>query len=365
MSDIRERAQFDIIRYANCWEDADILVEALRLRPGCACVSIASAGDNSLALLAAAPSLVLAVDISPVQIACAELKRAAIAKLDHPGFLAFLGFRPFDGDRLETYRMLRPELTADAREYWDRNVHVIASGMIHAGKFESYFHLFRRWVLPLVHGRRDVAALLAPKTGSERVEFYNRRWDTRRWRWMFRLFFSRFVMGRMGRDPEFFRYVEGSVAERILERVKYALTELPAHDNPYMTYILTGGFGDALPFYARPGNFAAIRENLGALRLFRGDLSAALQSAGGRFDAWNLSDIFEYMDDALFETVASEIIDRSAAGARIAYWNMLVPRRISERFPERTRYLAELSGRLLLKDRAFFYQSFHVDERLE
>ncbi len=31
-------------------------------------------------------------------------------------------------------------------------------------------------------------------------------------------------MGRLGRDPEFFRYVEGSVAERILERVEYALT---------------------------------------------------------------------------------------------------------------------------------------------
>ncbi|MEO5931066.1 MAG: DUF3419 domain-containing protein, partial [Candidatus Kapaibacterium sp.] len=83
-----------------------------------------------------------------------------------------------------------------------------------------------------------------------------------------------------------------------------------------------------------------------------------------QFDAWNLSDIFEYMDDALFETVASEIIERSAEGSRIAYWNMLVPRRISERFPERTRYLAELSSRLLLRDRAFFYQSFHVDEKL-
>ncbi|MEO5929249.1 MAG: DUF3419 family protein, partial [Candidatus Kapaibacterium sp.] len=275
MSDIRERAQFDIIRYANCWEDADILVEALRLRPGLACMSIASAGDNSLALLAAAPSLVLAVDISPVQIACSDLKRAAIAELDHPDFLAFLGFHPAVRDRLEIYRLLRPVLTAEAREYWDRSGDVIASGVIHAGKFESYFHLFRRRVLPLVHGRRDVAALLAPKTGEERVEFYRRRWDTRRWRWMFRLFFSRFVMGRMGRDPEFFRYVEGSVAERILGRVKYALTELPAHDNPYMTYILTGGFGNALPFYARLENFAAIRENLGALRLFRGDLSAA------------------------------------------------------------------------------------------
>ncbi len=51
-TDIAKRASFDIIRYAQVWEDADILVAALRPKASDTVVSIASAGDNALALLA-------------------------------------------------------------------------------------------------------------------------------------------------------------------------------------------------------------------------------------------------------------------------------------------------------------------------
>ena len=57
---IEDRASFDFLRYANCWEDADILCEALGVRPGARVLSIASAGDNTLALLAA-PTSALAI----------------------------------------------------------------------------------------------------------------------------------------------------------------------------------------------------------------------------------------------------------------------------------------------------------------
>ena len=30
---IEDRARFDRIRYANCWEDADILLEAMAIKP--------------------------------------------------------------------------------------------------------------------------------------------------------------------------------------------------------------------------------------------------------------------------------------------------------------------------------------------
>ena len=362
MSGIEERASFGIVRYANCWEDADVLLDALEPGPSSSCLSIASAGDNALALLTRSPALVVAVDISPVQIACLELRRAAFIALDHPALLAFLGFAASTDDRLETYRSLRGHLSPESRAYWDAHPEAVRSGAIHDGKFERYFSLFRRRVLPLVHGRRDVAELLRPKGEEERLAFYRERWDTWRWRMMFRIFFSETVMGRMGRDPEFFRYVEGSVAERILARVEYALTRLPVHDNPYVNYILTGSFGAALPLYARPESHAAIRENIERLEIVRGDVGAAIDRYGARFDAWNLSDIFEYMDDATFGDVAGRILGACRPGSRLAYWNMLVPRRISARFPEAASYLGERSRELSLNDRAFFYQAFHCDE---
>lgn len=361
MSDISRRASFEIIRYANCWEDASILIKGLNIGPGMRCLSIASGGDNSLAMLAHDPELVVAADISGAQVACTELKCAAIGRLDYDHFLRFAGFRESVESRLESYRGLREHLTADTREFWDNRPEILTEGIIHGGKFERYFHLFRRRVLRLVHSQRQSAELLREKSRREREEFYSRKWDTWRWRLIFKVFFSRFVMGRMGRDPEFFRYVEGDVAGRILRRVEHALTVLPTHDNPFMTYILTGNFGKALPLYARPEYFPKVRENLDRLLIVKGTIGDGAAKAGGRFHALNLSDIFEYMNPTEFQGVAEELLGYCAPGARLAYWNMLVPRRISAILPERAEYLAALSEELLLEDRAFFYQAFHVD----
>lgn len=51
MTEVGTRADFSIIRYAQCWEDADILLEALDIQPTDTCLAIASAGDNALAML--------------------------------------------------------------------------------------------------------------------------------------------------------------------------------------------------------------------------------------------------------------------------------------------------------------------------
>jgi len=51
----------DYIRYANCWEDADILLEGLNPEQGAKILSIGSAGDNSFAFLANNPEVVVAV----------------------------------------------------------------------------------------------------------------------------------------------------------------------------------------------------------------------------------------------------------------------------------------------------------------
>jgi len=73
----RGASPFTILRYAQCWEDADILVDGLDVQPGDTCLSIASAGDNTLSLLTRAPARVIAIDLNPTQIAALELRVAA------------------------------------------------------------------------------------------------------------------------------------------------------------------------------------------------------------------------------------------------------------------------------------------------
>ena len=67
------RVALDFIRYGNCWEDADVLCEALLPADQKRVLSIASAGDNVFALLAEGAEVV-AADLNAVQLACLDLR---------------------------------------------------------------------------------------------------------------------------------------------------------------------------------------------------------------------------------------------------------------------------------------------------
>ena len=86
-----EHADFSSIRYGQCWEDADVLLAALQPRAGQVGLSIASAGDNTLALLASCPERVFAIDLNPAQLACLELRVAAYRTLTHRELLVLMG----------------------------------------------------------------------------------------------------------------------------------------------------------------------------------------------------------------------------------------------------------------------------------
>ncbi|MEP7117944.1 MAG: DUF3419 family protein [Acidobacteriota bacterium] len=357
-------ADFTAIRYAQCWEDADVLVTALAPRPGQTLVSIASAGDNTLALLIGQPARVVAVDLSDAQLACLELRVAAYRALAHAELLQLVGSRPCS-DRRALYARCRSQLSSDGRAFWDAHGDDVDGGIGAAGKFERYFATFRRRVLPLVHGQRAVDRLLAGGAREAREAFYANQWDTWRWRWMFRLFFSRLVMGRLGRDPAFFAHVEGSVASRILLRARQAMTALDPATNPYMHWILKGCHGSALPLALRPEHFDVIRNGLERLEWRRSDVNGALDTLDdGAVHGANLSDIFEYMSPDEFRRSLDRLCRALAPGGRLAYWNMLAPRSRPEDMAATLRPLTDLAARLHAEDKAFFYSALVVEERV-
>lgn len=355
------QADFNFIRYANCWEDANLLIRALRPKHGMRILSIASAGDNSLSLLSSGANVV-AVDLNPAQLACAELRREAIRSLDYSHFLQFAGITPCRS-RLETYWKIRPSLGHDAQTFWDARVTIIEQGFIHAGKFERYFRLFRKYIIPLIHNASTVDALLYPRSLEERRDFYTKTWDNRRWRFLFHLFFSKFLMGRLGRDPIFFQHVEGRVSSRILERARFALSELDNSENPYLCYILTGNFQHAKPHYLHPDHYPSIRKNIDHLTLRKGAIDEVAAEYGtNAFDGFNLSDIFEYLSAEQCLKVYTRLLACSRQGARLAYWNMLVPRQCPASLLHQIISLDQEAQALFKQDLAFFYSRFVLEE---
>lgn len=350
---------FNIIRYANCWEDAGMLLQVFATKPPRDIAIVASAGDNALACLAAHPASVLAFDISKPQLYLTELKQQAYAFLERDELLAFLGI----GDapaaaRLRLLEHLNPHLSKGCREYWNRHRQVVSNGIIHGGKFEAYFRIFRKYCLPLVHSRKTILALFNLKSPDELQEFYHRRWNNLRWRLLMRLFFSRYFMGRAGRDPQFLKHVEVPVADYIRRRTEEHLQSPIAMRNHFLQYVFTGSFSTLLPHYLRPELHEAIRANIGRLSLRQASAEDIVQLRS--HDAYCLSNIFEYysMDD--FEATAGRWKDALAPGASLLFWNLMVPRSFALIASDSFRAAGTLDPG---SDAGFFYSAFRNEQR--
>lgn len=215
----------------------------------------------------------------------------------------------------------------------------------------------------MIHRRKAIDELIREKSRQEQADYYDERWNNLRWRTLFRLFFGRLMLGKVGRDPEFMRYVEGSVGERLLSRVRHGLREVPTHSNPYLAYILNGNFGETLPRYLRLENFEAIRNGLDRLIIFHGPVEqAAAEQVADGFDGFNLSDIFEYIGGPSSRDLYGKLITTANSGAFLAYWNTLVARHCPDDFKDSVVSLDEKARELHARDRAFFYCDFVLDQ---
>jgi S-adenosylmethionine-diacylglycerol 3-amino-3-carboxypropyl transferase len=362
--EVGERTGYSGIRYGQCWEDADVLVRALAVRPGDTCLSIASAGDNTLALLAAGPARVIALDMSPAQLACLELRVAAYWALSHGELLELLGSRPGQG-RWELYQRCRAQLSPPVRAFWDGRRRAVERGIGASGRFEGYLAAIRRYLLPLLHSRRRLARLLEQRSAAQRLDDYGRLCAGWRWRTMLKLCASRALSGGLGRDRAFYHYAQGSAAGHIAARLQHVLTRLDPAANPYLHWILTGAHASALPYALRPEHFEPIRASLDRLEWHCLPLEAYLETCQERsIDRFNLSDIFEYISPERYQGLLGRLAQAGRPGARLAYWNMLVPRSRPAALAPRLRPLAELAQTLYDQDKAPFYSRFVLEEVL-
>ena len=380
-SEVKEnRVDFSLIRYSQCWEDTEVLLESLNIQQNDICFGILSAGDNVFSMLAENPEKVVALDISFPQIALAKLKKEVFNSFSYDEMLEFMGVTKSDR-RIEMYDRIKENLDKEVKEYWDFNREAIENGIIHTGKFEKFFKIFREKILPFVHNRKRVEKLLEDKPEQERMEYYDNHWNNFRWKLMFKLFFSKYIVGKLGRDKEFFRYAEKNISEEMKERSRYALCELSPHENPYINYILMGNYSkDCLPYFLRKENFDKIRKNLHKVEIIQSSVEEYLDQIDFKINKFNLSDIFEYMSVENYSKLMEKIYDNANEDALLAYWNLIVERNSEKLDYKKTdsgiavngkeknvdgkkfERMKELDSRLHKRDMTFFYTDFVVEK---
>lgn len=362
-SEVAQKMALDQIRYSTVWEDADLLTQGLRIGPDDDVLCVASGGDNVFALLLEEPRSVTAIDMSPAQIALVELKLAAIRALEWAAFVALLGYA--DADRETLYRAVRAGMPESAVAFWDARVDVIADGLHRAGRLERYFEAFATEHLPRLWAPDLYARLCATPTLEAQAELFEREAFTSAFQAAFAEYYGRESMASRGRDPAQFAYVDGDDSGSFfLRRFHWVCTALPLRGNFYVERFLTGTHADlgAGPAYLRPGNFARLKALVDRVTVVQAALEAHLgEVAPGTYSHAALSDIFEYMSDDAGDALFGALARAVRAGGRIAYWNLLVPRRPGPSLGDRLRALPD-GNALWERDRSWFYRAFRAEE---
>lgn len=363
-NEFTQTADLQVLRYAQVWEDHQILTEGLQVTAEDDVLSICSAGCNALALLLCGPRSVTAIDVSEAQAALLQLKVAAIAALPHEDLLILLGVEP--GDALARYAAVRDRLPDAARAYWDRQADTLREGVVHAGRLERYIRGFQREHLLRLHPPEVIEGLLSFDDPAAQLRYFDERVATPSFRAAFCAYFGEENMKSRGRDPAQFRYVSAEdVGAEFFGRLRALCGRAPLRESPYMTYFLTGRFptGALRAPYLRAENHERLRALLPRLRLVTEDLGGCLaRQPIGTYSKANLSDIFEYMSAADAAALLGALGERLRPGGRVAYWNLLVERSSLQGGAPRLRHLGDAGRRLHARDRVFFYQAFHIEE---
>ncbi|MFT6820367.1 MAG: S-adenosylmethionine-diacylglycerol 3-amino-3-carboxypropyl transferase [Myxococcota bacterium] len=349
------------LNYAQCWEDTRILLEATRPKEGECVLSIASAGDNAIAL-AMTGAQVDAVDVSEPQLALVALKLSG-HHLSYGDFRGLMGLQT-GVDALRAYRLVREHLPEFALRYWDDNEDMLLAGVLSQGRFERYLSMFGQRILPAIHRNKTTMRWFELESVDDRRRYW-KRWNNLRWRALFRVFFSQRVMAARGRSPEQFQHVNGGIGGALMARTQRVLTELDPRDNGYLQWILTGAYlrPECEPAYLRPEGHAQLGEVSGRIELVHTDLTSHMKTkADGHYSAFNLSDVPEYLDLGTTEELLAECARTGRSGARIAYWNLFVPRCRPASLADQIDRHPDIGLALYAQDRSFFYGAFQVEE---
>jgi S-adenosylmethionine-diacylglycerol 3-amino-3-carboxypropyl transferase len=349
-----------IIRYSQCWEDAELMISALDIKSDDTVFSICSGGCNTLALQTKLPNKIISIDVNPAQIHLLELKKVAIARLDYNELFSFLGLKRGE-NRKEIYKILSPILSKTCKDFWDKNLNIIDKGIIHAGKFENYLNLFNHYVLKLIHSKKSIDKLLSINDKVYQVNYYNKVWNNYRWKMIFKIFFSKLIMRNRGRSKEMFQYnTAKSVGTIYYKRCEKAFSEGIVNNNPYLDYILKGNYYKKLPYYLEKENIDIISTQNNITPVISDILSFLKSQEDNSISKFNLSDVFEPMNQEKVVEIFNEIARVATNNARLIFWNNLVKRDVPSDLSSFFHSEDSLVEDLKKQDKIFFYDHFKI-----
>jgi S-adenosylmethionine-diacylglycerol 3-amino-3-carboxypropyl transferase len=365
--------------YTQIWEDPEVDLEALQLRPESHIVAIASGGCNVLSYLVDDPERITAVDLSGAHVALNRLKLLALNRLPNwEIYYRFFGAADDEANVAAYDRLIAPHLDAQSRVYWEgRSLQQFGRRRISIFARNAYRHGVLGRFIGVTHALCraygvDLNELLSARTLEEQRTFFESTlaplFDKRAVRWATT---NRLSLYGLGIPPAQYEALAGGSDMRHVLRAR--LERLACGFSLDDNYFAWQAFGRSyaenasgpLPPYLRREHFDALRARADRVEVLNRSITEYLAGcAGASRDRYVLLDAQDWMTDAQLNALWAEITRTARPGARVIFRTAaepsLLPGRVEPAILDRWRYEAGQSRALSLRDRSAIYGGFHL-----
>jgi S-adenosylmethionine-diacylglycerol 3-amino-3-carboxypropyl transferase len=369
--------------YNQIWEDPEVDLKALELKPHHRLITIASGGCNVLNYLAADPAKITAVDLNTNHVALTRLKLSALTNL--PGYDEFFRFFGQANDKAnrDAYDTLLSErLDETTRRYWEKHVPLKGRRINMFARNLYRYSLLGRFIgilhtLAKLHGKR-LDDILDARTPDEQRQAFDRiiapLFDSKSVRLLSKSPVSLYALGiPPAQYDELVSSSEGDAIAVLRERVERLACDFPIHDNYFAWQAFGRGYDlenrEAVPAYLRREVYDVIRTRTDRVDVHHASLTDFLgEQAPQSMHRYVLLDAQDWMSPAQAAALWREI-DRTADArdARVIFRtagpDSPLPRKLPAELLAPWTYLEEQSRALHAQDRSSIYGGFHVYTR--
>jgi S-adenosylmethionine-diacylglycerol 3-amino-3-carboxypropyl transferase len=344
--------------FTHNWEDPESDHAALRIKPGDTVMAITSGGCNILGFLLFDPGRIYCVDINPTQSYLLELKIAAIRELPYAEFISFTGLTHHE-NRLALYDRIKHNLSEKALSFWNSQQQLLKEGIFMNGKYERFIRTAGKFIR-LLQGKKRVLRLFDKKTKEEQQKYFDRKWNTRRFRYLLKILFNKRVLARRGLVADYFHFDDGSksFAESFYNRSRKAFRDISIEGNYFVSLYLLGKYADmnGVPAYLKEEHYDIIRSRLGRINIITSEAQHWIEKMpDDSIDCFALSNICELMSENETSHLFEQVYRTGKRDARIIFRNLMVPRDVPSYMSSLIVKDHELSHHIFMNDRSFVY----------
>jgi S-adenosylmethionine-diacylglycerol 3-amino-3-carboxypropyl transferase len=368
--------------YNQIWEDPDVDLAALDVKPQHRLLTIASGGCNVLNYLAADPARIIAVDLNPNHVALTRLKLCALANL--PGyeeFFRFFGQANDKANRTAYDSYLADKLDSDTRRYWEkhillhgRRINMFARNLYRYGLLGRFIGILH--AVAKLHGKR-LESMLDARTPAEQRAAFDRLiaplFNQKSIRLLAKTPVSLYALGIPPAQYDELVGTGGNAIAVLRERVERLACDFPIHENYFAWQAFGRGYDvanrEAVPAYLQSETYEVIRTRTDRVEVHHASLTDFLKHQDAHsLHRFVLLDSQDWMNPAQLASLWAEI-DRTAdfRDARVIFRtagpDSPLPRKLSPELLKPWHYLEEESRAFHAKDRSSIYGGFHVYAR--